>query len=141
MRMLTGFLLLAPAILAPQQSSSEHHLLYGDSDIERFHVRPGITLTVEYGSDHLACQERIEGARPLAGPRDKIAMSPLLPLNGVEQVLDDVVPLNARGAKIRDLGGWQSGITFESGEDYESVTISRVSQDCKTFHHVQTEEV
>jgi hypothetical protein len=131
MRILAGCVLLASAILAPQQSSSEYHSLYGASDLERFQVRPGITLTVQYGPDGLACQESIEAARPLVGPRDKMAMTTLLPMNEVDQILEDVVPSGIRGAKLRDLGGWHSGITFESGEDYENVTISRVSQDCQ----------
>jgi hypothetical protein len=131
MRMVASCLLLASAVFVPQQSSSEFRSLYGQSDLERFRVRPGITLTVQYGLDGLACQESLEAARPLVGPRDKMAMSTLLPVNGADQILEDVVPSGTRGAKIRDLGGWQSGITFESGEDYENVTISRVSRDCK----------
>jgi hypothetical protein len=33
---------------------------YGEPDVERFTARPGIAVTVEYGSDRLVCQALIE---------------------------------------------------------------------------------
>ena len=54
MRFLTGCLLAAAGGVVLTQSSQELHSRYGEPDMERFTVRPGISLTVEYGSDHLA---------------------------------------------------------------------------------------
>jgi hypothetical protein len=47
------------------QTSQELHSRYGEPDIERFTARPGIGLTVEFGSDGLACQELLEPLQPL----------------------------------------------------------------------------
>jgi hypothetical protein len=115
--------------MAPQQSSSDFHSLYGPSDVERFTVRPGITMTVEYGPDQVACQMTIARKQPLLIQPPPYA--PLLRESDANQVLDELAPPNIRGAKIRDTGGWQSGHAFSSGEDYENVEISRVTIDCK----------
>jgi len=56
MRIVAGFLLVAAASVVLMQSSQEFHSRYGEPDMERFTARPGISLAVEYGSDHLACQ-------------------------------------------------------------------------------------
>jgi hypothetical protein len=63
MRIVFGCLLLAASALVPQQSSSQYNSLYGSSDMERFMVRPGVSLTVEYGQDQVACQMLIEGPK------------------------------------------------------------------------------
>lgn len=130
MRILAGCLLVASAILAPQQSSSEYHSLYGASDLERFTVRPGISLTVEYGSDRFACQLQIAAPRRIAEPLEQTKM---LPEDETTQILDQLVPPNTRGARIPGRGGsFQSSITAFEVEEYENVTISRVVQNCKT---------
>jgi hypothetical protein len=130
MRILAGCVLLASAILAPQQSSSEFHSLYGASDLERFTVRPGITLTVEYSSDRYACQLQIAAPRSIAEPLEQTKM---LPEDETTQILNEVVPPNTRGARIPSRSGsFQSSITAFEVEEYENVTISRVVQNCKT---------
>jgi hypothetical protein len=53
---LTRSFLVAAASFALTPNSQDFHNRYGEPDIERFTARPGIGLTVEYGSDHLACQ-------------------------------------------------------------------------------------
>jgi hypothetical protein len=127
MKILAGCVLLA-GLLMPQQSSSEYHLLYGDSDIERFQVRPGITLTVEYGSDHLACQMVIAALRPIAYSMEQ---SKLLSQIDVDEILNEVDPPATRGAKIHGLGGFQSSAAYESKVEYENATISIVGTSCK----------
>jgi hypothetical protein len=44
-------LLVAAASVALTPSSQDLHNRYGELDVERFIVRPGSSLTVEYGSD------------------------------------------------------------------------------------------
>src|SRR6266700_777027 len=61
-------LLLATSNLLAAQSSEELHTRYGDPDQERFSARPGISLTVEYGADHLACKLLLERTRSLLTP-------------------------------------------------------------------------
>jgi hypothetical protein len=131
MRIVFGGLLLAMGVLAPQQSSSGYHSLYGQSDMDRFMVRPGVSLTVEYGQDQVACQMVVEGTRPLVSSARKA--DALLATNEVSQIIDDLVPPNTRGTKLRTLGSWQSGQAFSSGEEYENVEISRVTIDCTKF--------
>jgi hypothetical protein len=56
MRILAVCLLVALGTVAVTQSSQELRNRYGEPDLERFIARPGIGLTVQYGSDHLACE-------------------------------------------------------------------------------------
>jgi hypothetical protein len=65
MRIVAGCLLVAVGSVLLTQSSQEFHSRYGEPDIERFAARPGISLAVEYGSDHLACQVVIEPPQSL----------------------------------------------------------------------------
>jgi hypothetical protein len=123
MRILVGCALLAAAILAPQQSSSQYHSLYGASDLERFTVRPGITLTIEYGPDRTACRMVIEGSRHLLSN----AADTILPQKEVAQILAEAVPPEDWGAELRQLGGFSTGGAYSYGEDYEHLTITHVA--------------
>jgi hypothetical protein len=78
------------------QSSQDLHARYGESDRERFAARPGISLTVEYGSDHLACIRLIEPPQPLTYAEEHV---PLMSPEGVSEVLDEVAPAAMRGKK------------------------------------------
>jgi hypothetical protein len=133
MRILVGcFVFLALAAGAPQ-NSSELRLHYGKPDIERFLVRPEIGLTVEYGSDGLACQMEIRPLRPLLYgiiQADKVISDKLMSVDTMDEILNEVVPPATRGAKIRDEGGFQSGSTYESGVSYDNVTIMHVRHGC-----------
>jgi hypothetical protein len=60
MRILVGSFLIATASVLLSPSSQDFHNLYGEPDRERFAARPAISLTVEYGSDHLACSALID---------------------------------------------------------------------------------
>src|SRR5690349_24061104 len=63
MRIISGCLLAMISTLAAAQSSQELHSHYGDPDRERFMARPGISLSVQYGSDGLACFMLLESPR------------------------------------------------------------------------------
>jgi hypothetical protein len=94
MRIVLGSFVLLAAYLANPQSSSELRSRYGEPDIERFIMRPGIALTVEYGSDGLACEMLIEPPLPLFhGDEQTLYMSS----DAVTVVLDDVVSVGMRG--------------------------------------------
>lgn len=129
MRIVAGCLLLVVAALTPQQSSSDFHALYGQSHLERFTIRPGVTLTAQYGPDQVVCQMIVARLQPLL--IKPMPFAPLLPENEANQIIDDLVPPNIRGPKIGNLGGWQASQVFSSGEDYQNVEISRVSIDCR----------
>jgi hypothetical protein len=106
MRIVAGYLLLVAAALIPQQSSSDFHALYGQSDLERFTIRPGVTLTVQYGPDEVVCQMIVARSQPLL--IKPMPFAPLLPENEANQIIDDLAPPNTRGAKIDNVGGWQT---------------------------------
>src|ERR1700721_538994 len=131
MRIVAGCLLLVGAALASQQSSSEYHGIYGPSDVERFTVRPGITMTVEYGPDQVACQMIITRSRPLLATIHWPPTSTMLSENEMNQIIDELAPATVRGAKIQNLGGWQSGQAFASVEDYENAEVTHTGTDCK----------
>jgi hypothetical protein len=55
MRIIAGCSLVAVGSVVLTQSSPELRSRYGQPDLERFIARPGIGLTVQYGSDHHDC--------------------------------------------------------------------------------------
>src|ERR1700680_4119812 len=67
MRFVVGCLLFAAGSVVLTQSSQELRYKYGDPGLERFAVRPGISLTVQYGSDHLVCEGLIAPPQLLIG--------------------------------------------------------------------------
>ena len=66
MRMIASCLILAGGALALAPSSKDFRGRYSAPDLERYTVRPGISLTVEYGSDHRACRILIEPPRSVS---------------------------------------------------------------------------
>jgi hypothetical protein len=60
---------------AAAQTSGELHSRCGEPDRERFAARPGVVLTVQYGSDGLACQVLLESPQPLLNDEKNLSMS------------------------------------------------------------------
>jgi hypothetical protein len=121
MRVSLGCFLFLAYFLANPQSSSELSFRYGEPEMERFVVRPGIGLTVEYGSDGLACEMLIEPPLPIIhGDEQTLFMS----AEGVTKVLDDVVPTSMRGLKIGNVVS-QMGRNRQELIQYENLSISR----------------
>ena len=65
MRVLIACSLLISAGLSLAQSSRDLRSRFGEPDVERYTATNDIGLTVEYGSDGLACQILIERKQPL----------------------------------------------------------------------------
>lgn len=126
MRFLTGSLLIVTAGVLQSQSSQDFHNRYGEPDRERFAARPGITLTVEYGSDRLACYALIDPPRPLLYSEEN---APLMPSEGVSEVLEEVAPITMRGKEIF-AATHQSGCNVARITDYENVSIMRSTHTC-----------
>src|SRR5258708_7583672 len=97
MRIITGCMLVAVGSLSLAQSSQDFHNRYGEPDRERFSARPGISLTVEYGSDDLACVALIEPPQPLTYTEEHV---PLMSSEGVSEVLEEVAPIAMRGKEV-----------------------------------------
>ena len=71
------------------QSSHELRSRYGEPDVERFTPDPDVGLTVEYGSDGLACQIVIERKQNLLhGQQEQKYMSPDLASRLVDLGID-----------------------------------------------------
>jgi hypothetical protein len=58
-------LLLLMATAAAAQTASDLYSRYGDPDVERFVVRPGITLMASYAKDRTACEMVIAPKHPI----------------------------------------------------------------------------
>jgi hypothetical protein len=127
MRIRTGCLLIAGVSAAVGLSSQELRNRCGQPDLERFIARPGIGLTVEYGSDRLVCQAWIEVPQALIHrPEEPV---PFMSSDAVTEILDDVAPSNARGKEISKaitMGGCNE---FQIHE-YENVSITRSTHNC-----------
>jgi hypothetical protein len=125
--MLAGCLLVAAGSVLLAQSANELRSRYGEPDLERFQVRPGISLTVEYGSDHLACQMIIEPTQSLIHQEGQ---SRLISSESVSEVLEEVAPVAMRGAVI-SRGSFQSSCAVGYVTDYENVSIKHGMSECK----------
>jgi hypothetical protein len=60
------------AIVAPAQTASELTARYGDPDVERFLVCPGITLMARYAGDRTACEMVIGPIRSIIAYSDDV---------------------------------------------------------------------
>ena len=125
MRPLIGYLLMVTSSLLTAQTSQELHNRYGEPDRERFAARPGIALTVQYGSDGLACQVLLESPQPLLHAENNLSMSS----DVVTEILEEVVPLASRGNEIRTMLT-QSGAHQVRFTDYVNVSIMRATHNC-----------
>jgi len=96
--------------------------LYGEPTMERFAAASGVTVTVEYGPDRLACQLLIESERLLFEVRNPL---PPMSSESVSQILQVVVPADTRGKQIAT-----EKLQVEGNQllrtDYENVSIRRV---------------
>jgi hypothetical protein len=120
-RILAGCLIVVAASFGLAPSSPELHNRYGPTDWERFTVRPGITATVQYGADHLACQIQIEAYQPLIHPGAQVAT--FIPAKDISEIVEELAPLTKRGKEVNIGGGFQSGCAAERVDEYENVSI------------------
>jgi hypothetical protein len=114
------------ALIAAAQTTTDFTARYGDPDVERFVVRPGIALTVEYGSDTTACQMVIEPMHSIV--RRDTAVKYMRP-EVVTQILDEVLPESDRGTQLRRLVT-KSGCNAFEITDYENAIIVRTTHTC-----------
>jgi hypothetical protein len=126
MRLVAGCLLVAVGSVFLTQSAQEFHSRYGEPDMERFAARPGISLAVKYGSDHLACQALIEPPQSLIHQEEQAR---LMSSEGASQVLEEVAPIARRGKEINS-GIFVSGCNKARMTDYENVFIMRTTHTC-----------
>jgi hypothetical protein len=127
MRIVTGCLIVAAASFGLAPSSPELHNSYGPTDLERFTVRPGITATVQYGADHLACQIQVESYQPLIHPG--APSGTLMSSVEVSEILGELAPTAMRGKEV-DSRSFQSSCALAIVNEYENVSTVRGMNTC-----------
>jgi hypothetical protein len=125
MKMLIAYAVVLTACLCAGQTSAEFHSRYGESDTERFTIREGIGMTVEYGSDGLACQMEIKPQTLIVQRPQQKLMAPEV----VDGILDEVVPPETRGRKVNSLLE-QMSCAKSVVDYYENVSIHRATDAC-----------
>jgi hypothetical protein len=136
MRIIPGFLIVAIVSFGLAPSSPEFHNRYGLSDLERFTVRPGITATVQYGEDHLACQIKIEPYQPVIHPYEPMPSMRLMSSEEVAEILEEIVPRATRGKEISN-GGFQASCGAVNVNEFENVLIVRGESACTATNLVR----
>jgi hypothetical protein len=126
MRILVGSFLIVTASVLLSQSSQDFHNRYGEHDRERFAARPGVSLTVEYGSDHMLCYALIYPPQPLIYKENEaLLMSP----EAVTEILEEVAPASMRGKENLKTITMAGCNEFQIVE-YENTTITRSTHNC-----------
>jgi hypothetical protein len=120
-RIIAAFLCLIAVASAAPPTSVDLHARYGKPDVERFAVRPDVTLTVEYGEGGQACAMRIE---PRHAADQNAPDDPLAEIAVLADVLNEVVPPATRGKQL-DAGERISGQCNGAAPpmEYENVSI------------------
>jgi hypothetical protein len=126
MRVLIACLLLVSMGLPLAQSSRDLRSRFGEPDVERYSATNDIGLTVEYGSDGLACQIVIERKQALLhGNQEQQYMLP----EAVSALIDEIVPPASRGHHINTLLE-SMGCAERRVDEYENVWIGRYTDMC-----------
>lgn len=111
-------------VLGP--SSQELRNRYGEPNRERFTARPGISVTIEYGSDRLACEALIEPPQSLVHQEEQLR---LMSSENVSEVLEEIAPIASRGKEINSIIH-VSGCNEARMTDYENSFIMRTTHTC-----------
>jgi hypothetical protein len=126
MRTFIGCVVIAASGIALAPSSQELHNLYGEPRVETLSARPGIDLTVEYGTDRSACQMLIEPSKSLYGNEEQ--GTPMSSAS-VSEILEEILPGVERGKHINRIVN-MSGCNEAEILDYENVSIMRSKHTC-----------
>ena len=112
-----------PAI---ELNATDLHARYGDPGVERFVVRPGITLMATYSTDQAACRMVVGPTRWII-PRNDPAqyMRP----EDVSEIIDEVLPEANRGELLLGVVT-KSGCNDYETMDYQNVIVSRFRHKC-----------
>ena len=126
MRILIACLLIVATSLPVAQTSQKLRVRYGEPDVERFTVAGDIGLTVEYGSDGLACQMVIEKKQPLLHSEQSLTY---MSHEAVDGLVDEIVPPSSRGREINSLLE-SMGCAEGRIQEYENAWIGHFSDVC-----------
>ena len=126
MRIIAGFLFVAVASVSLAPSSQDFRSRYGEPDVERFTARPGIAVTVEYGSDRLVCEALIEPPNSIIYAGQPSA---LMGPETVTEILEEIAPSNERGKELVS-SITSMGCNESQSVEYENATIVRATHNC-----------
>jgi hypothetical protein len=124
LRFLSGCLMFLALAVTTPQDSFDLHRRYGEPTLERFNIRPGITMTASYGSDGKACWLSVEPSQDFF--QDMVARE-TLSMETVTSVLDEVVPPSTRGKESFPAFSAGASGSCNSGQtwaDYENIQIN-----------------
>src|ERR1700722_539272 len=118
-------------------TSTELHARYGQPESERFQARPGMALTVDYGSDGLACGMLITSRENpsfemdnLKLPFDSAGLDPgRAYLEMVHEILNEALPESTRG-KAGAAMTTQGSCGLIASAEYGNVSISSAGDAC-----------
>jgi len=135
-RFLSGCLVFLAIAAAAPQDSFDLRSRYGEPDVERFEIRPGITMTVGYGTDGKACMLEIE---PRTHFLQGTASSELLSHDTMTNILDEVAPPSMRGKVVNPglfgvSGGCADQYTFTEYDNIETIVNSAYCENSKGVH-------
>jgi len=119
--MLLGCLVTIASVDVSAPGEEGLQKLYGKPTMERFAVRGGITLTVEYGPDRMACQLLIAPAQSLVELHAPIQP---MPSQGISDILQELLPVATRGKQINSDTVEVQNVTLLK-TDYGNVSIRR----------------
>lgn len=114
-------LLVLTAGTVVAQSSAELQAKYG-APVDAFVIRPGLLMTAKYAADGKVCEMYVIEART---PGSHIARRTPLTPDTVPALIDELLPENERGSKLR----WPAqsqGMTLQVSYRYENVTSDLV---------------
>ena len=125
---------LALAATTPQDSF-DLRARYGEPEVERFTIRPDVTMTAEYGPDGKACVLTIKPRQEFL--HELMMHSPTMTRETAMDVLDQVVPETRRGKDRQLHAAMQDGCGAIEFLDYENVSVSLGLDACASPSRVQ----
>jgi hypothetical protein len=122
-RFLKGCLMFLALATTTPQDSLDLRARYGEPDVERFAVRPDVTMTVKYGSDGKASMLEIE---PRHAFFQSVEQLPSMPKETARDVLNDVLP-ETRGKELRPTASFQSSCNSVGTTIFKGLSITQTS--------------
>jgi hypothetical protein len=119
---------------AGAQNTSDLTAKFGPPTLERYHVRPDVSLIVTYGQDHLACSLRVEPWQPFTFPGERTKPSRgreprSISSDLADQLLNDLVPPSTRiGPPLQMVE--RAGCIARGLTEHQNVRISRGTDEC-----------
>lgn len=88
------------AVVASAQTAGDFVSRYGDPNVERFIIRPGVTLTVAYASDRTGCQMTVQPRHSILKNDNELE---LMPRKIVREVLEQVLRESSGESLLRNI--------------------------------------